>query len=157
MAYTEFCCRAGGSNLNAGSRNGSSTEPERRQIFSMHLGLGLPRQVCSLLPLGTRCRTEFKSGISLPSMPMVRLELVFVGRVSAVDATTITIHATARMGTAPTDGTLNRTLRIGGAWQGPVNVAGTEAWPFNRVGIMLRNLADNPVRINFKNDQSIGN
>lgn len=73
----------------------------------------------------------------------------FIGRVTARDATTITISGSFKSGTAPTDGTNDRTLKIGGAWLGP---NGAEVFPFSLVTDMLVNVAGNPIRFNMKND-----
>jgi len=44
---------------------------------------------------------------------------VYIGRISAVTSTTITIDATNNAGSAPTDGTGDRTVKIGGAFDHP--------------------------------------
>lgn len=74
----------------------------------------------------------------------------FVGRVTARSTTTITVSTTAKAGTSPTDGTGNRTLKIGGAWAGP---SGTSGFPLSFMQNTLINGTDAP-RVNFKNDQT---
>jgi hypothetical protein len=79
-------------------------------------------------------------------------ETGFVGRVTARTTTTITVSLTAKIGTAPVNGTSNRTAKIGGAWEGP---NGTSRWPL--VGIDAggqQNAAGGVVRINFKSDKT---
>jgi hypothetical protein len=71
----------------------------------------------------------------------------FVGRVTALDATTITVSLTAKSGTAPVDGTTNTTLKIGGAWKGP---NGTVGFPFNFIDRTLANASGDNPRVNFK-------
>lgn len=154
MAYTEFCCRSGGSNLNAGTRNGSSTEPGTSPDFQYASGSWVAATRVFTVASGN----PLTDGVAVGDFASVYADgstrTGYVGRVSAVTSTTITIDATAIMGTAPVDGTANRTLRIGGAWQGPVNVVGTEGWPFIVATALCRNVAGNPVRINVKNDQT---
>jgi len=76
----------------------------------------------------------------------------FVGRVTARDTTTITVSLTAKSGTAPTDGTGNRTLKIGGAWLGP---NGTSGFPMNFVTNTLTNASGEFPRVNYKSDQTM--
>lgn len=71
----------------------------------------------------------------------------FVGRVTARDSTTITVSLTAKSGTAPTDGTGNRTVKVGGAWKGPT---GTSAFPFGFITATLQDASANTARVNFK-------
>jgi hypothetical protein len=71
-----------------------------------------------------------------------------VGRVTARTSTTITVSTTAKSGTT-TDGTSNRTLKIGGAWAGP---SGTSGFPFTLVSSSLQNTSSELPRVNFKND-----
>jgi hypothetical protein len=73
----------------------------------------------------------------------------FVGRVTARDATTITVSLTAKSGTAPADGTGNRTLKIGGAWKGP---DGPAAFPFGFLAAACTNAAGDQPFINMMND-----
>jgi hypothetical protein len=73
----------------------------------------------------------------------------FVGRITAFDLTTVTVSLTAKAGTAPVDGTANRTLAIGGPWKGPNGAVG---FPF---GFMVQALNDGVnliPRVNFKNN-----
>lgn len=74
----------------------------------------------------------------------------FVGRVTARDATTITVSLSAIHGTAPTNGTNNRTLKIGGAWAGP---SGAVGFPFGVVKGTATNALGDPVRVNWKAGQ----
>jgi hypothetical protein len=71
-----------------------------------------------------------------------------VGRVTARTTTTITVSTTAKSGTT-TDGTSNRTVKIGGAWAGP---SGTSGFPFTLVSSSLQNASSELPRVNFKND-----
>lgn len=71
----------------------------------------------------------------------------FVGKVTARDTTTITVSLTIAAGTAPTDGTGNRTIKIGGAWKGPNS---TDTFPFGFVVTALSTATDQNPRVNFK-------
>ena len=73
---------------------------------------------------------------------------VYYGKVSARDATTITVSSTGDFGTSPANGSSNTTLRVGGAWKGP---NGTSIFPFN---IITDDTGTNDFRINLKNDQT---
>jgi hypothetical protein len=77
-----------------------------------------------------------------------------VGRVTARDATTITVSLTAKAGTAPVDGTSNRTLKIGGRWKGP---NGTEDFPFGFVVQALNNGTDLTPRVNLIGSFNVSN
>lgn len=72
----------------------------------------------------------------------------FVGRITARDATTITVSLTAVSGTPPaTDALGATTLKVGGAWAGP---NGAVAFPFNFVATAMTNAAGDTPRVNFK-------
>lgn len=81
--------------------------------------------------------------------------LMYVARITAVTNAVngaITVSSTASAGTAPATSATNRSLRVGGAWQGPQT---TDAQPFNTSGIgKLQNAAGNMTRVNFKNDST---
>lgn len=74
---------------------------------------------------------------------------VFIGRVTAVSSTTITVSTTAKGGTAPTTAGTGISINVGGAWKGPNGAAG---FPYNfAIGVMV-NSAGDYCRVNFKND-----
>lgn len=66
-----------------------------------------------------------------------------------MSSTTITVSLTAKSGTAPTDGTSNRTLRVGGAWEGP---NGTSSFPIGFIQATLTNASADIPRVNFRNE-----
>lgn len=72
---------------------------------------------------------------------------VFVGRVTARTTTTITVSLTAKSGTAPTDGTGTRSIKVGGAWKGP---NGAVNFPFGFITNTLTDASSNPYRVNYK-------
>lgn len=73
----------------------------------------------------------------------------FVGRVTAVDSTTITVSTTAKAGTAPTTAGSGISINVGGAWAGP---SGTSGFPFNFATGALKNAAGDQLRVNLKDD-----
>jgi hypothetical protein len=148
MANTEFCCRSGGSNLNAGTRTGNSTEPGTTADFTYASGNWVQGTGVFTVASGN----PSSDGVAVGDFASVYADgstvTGFVGRVTARDATTITVSLTAKSGTAPTDGTGNRTLKIGGAWQGP---NGTSSFPFGFIENTLSNSSGHSPRVNFKN------
>lgn len=156
MPFTEFCCRSGGSNLNSGTRTGSSTEPGTAADFTYASG----SWVASTGVFTVASGNPQTDGVAVGDFASVYVDGAtvtgFVGRVTARDATTITVSLSAKSGTAPTDGAGTRTLRIGGAWQGP---NANSLFPFAFVENTCTNSSSHPVRVNFKNaaDFSITN
>jgi hypothetical protein len=148
MAFTEFCCRSGGSNLNAGTRLGDSTEPGVASNLTYASGSWVAATGIFTVAAGD----PVADGVAVGDFASVYADgstvTGFVGRVTARTVTTITVSLTAKAGTAPTDGVANRTLKIGGAWQGP-NAA--EGFPFNFVQTTLTNVVGSTPRVNLKN------
>lgn len=151
MAFTEFCCRSGGSNLNAGTRTGNSTEPGTSANFTYASGTWVSATGV-FTPASGNPSTD---GVAVGDFASVYADgasvTTLVGRVTAVSSTTITVSTTAKTGTT-TDGTSNRTLRIGGAWQGP---NGSSGFPMNFVTNVLANSSGDLPRINYKSDQTM--
>lgn len=155
MAFTEFCCRAGGSNLNAGTRNGDSTEPGVNPVFIYPSGTWATGSPGIFTPASGNPQAD---GVVVGDFASVYIDGAtvtgYVGQVTAVSSTTITVSGSIKFGTQPTSGTLNRTLRIGGAWAGP---GGTSGFPLTTPTppiTSLTNLATNRPRVNFKSDQT---
>lgn len=146
MAFTEFCCKSGGSNLNAGTRNGGSTEPGTSADFTYASGSWVQSTGVFTVASGNPVTDGVAVGDFASVYPDAASVTPFVGKVTARDATTITVSLTAKAGTAPVDGTSDTTLKIGGAWAGP---NGAEDFPF---GFVQNTLASaDALRINFKN------
>lgn len=146
MAFTEFCCKSTGSNLNAGTRTGDSTVPGDSADFTYASG----SWVASTGVFTVASGNPSSDGVAVGDFASVYADgasvTTLVGRVTARDATTITVSTTAKVGTT-TDGTSNRTLKIGGAWQGP---NGTNKWPWGTLSYnALTNTAGNGPRINL--------
>lgn len=148
MAYTEFCCRSGGSNLNAGTRTGNSTEPGVSASFTYASGSWVSATGVFTVASGN----PSADGVAVGDFASVYADgasvTTLIGRVTAVSSTTITVSLAAKAGTT-TDGTSNRTLKIGGAWQGP---NGSSGFPFGFVLNTLTNATGERPRVNFKND-----
>jgi hypothetical protein len=146
MAFTEFCCRSGGSNLNAGTLKGDSTEPGTAASYTYASGDWVQSTGVFTVASGDPASDGVAVGDFASVYADGSTETGFVGRITARDATTITVSLTAKAGTAPTDGTGTRTLKVGGAWQGP---NGSSAFPFNIAVIGLTNVAGDYPRINM--------
>ena len=149
---TEFCCRSGGSNLNAGTLLGDSTEPGTSPSFIYESGNWNDSTGEFIVASGN----PSSDGVAVTQYASVYVSGTgvtdFVGQVSAVSTSGITIDlADHYAGTAPTTGSGNRSLRIGGAWQGP---NGSEGFPLDFVGDLMASGSDISVRVNLKNDQT---
>lgn len=141
MAYTEFYCQTTASNLNAGSTTADAA------AFTYASGTWVQSTGIFTVASGN----PSSDGVAVGDFASVYADGAtvtgFVGRVTARDAATITVSLTVKAGTAPTDGVVNRTLKIGGAWKGP-NAA--EAFPFAFVDPALKNTSSDVPRVNFK-------
>lgn len=147
MAFTEFCVRNGGSNLNAGTRTGNSTEPGTSADFTYASGTWVSSTGVFTVASGN----PSTDGVAVGDFASVYSDgatvTTLVGRVTAVSSTTITVSTTAKSGTT-TDGTSNRTLKIGGAWAGP---SGSVKFPFSFITSSLTDSSSNSPRVNLKN------
>lgn len=142
MPFTEFYCQSGGSNLNAGSTTNNTA------AFTYASGNWVAGTGVFTVASGDPASDGVAVGDFASVYPDGSSVAVFIGRVTARSSTTITVSLTAKSGTAPTDGTGNRTLKIGGAWQGPNGAVG---FPFPFTQRTMRDASDNHPRINFKN------
>lgn len=88
----------------------------------------------------------FVDGVTAPTSATT-----IIGRVTAVNSTTVTVSTTAKSGTAPTTAGTGISINVGGAWKGP-NAA--EAFPFAYITNALVNTTGNFPRVNMKNDAS---
>ncbi len=149
MAFTDFCCRSGGSNLNAGTRTGSSTEPGTGADFTYASGTWVAATGVFTLASGNPVTDGVAIGDFVSVYPDAATVAVFIGRVTLVTSLAITVSLTAKAGTAPVDGTTNTTLKVGGAWKGPNAASG---FPFGVIQSTISNVAADAPRINLKND-----
>ena len=151
MANTEFCCRSGGSNLNAGTRTGNSNVPGTSADFTYASGSWAQSTRVFTVASGNPSTDGVAVGDFVSVYPNGSTVTPYVARVSAVSSTTITTDGTAKAGTAPVDGTSNRTVKVGGAWKGP-NAA--DGFPFSTVTSSLTNSSGDLPRVNFSNEAS---
>lgn len=149
---TEFCCRSGGSNLNAGTLVGDSTEPGTSPSFIYESG----NWDSSTGEFVVASGNPSSDGVAVTQYASVYVSGTgvtgFIGQVSAVSTTGITIDLTDHYaGTAPSTSSGDRSLRIGGAWQGP---NGAEGFPLDFIGDLAASGSDTVARVNMKNDQT---
>ena len=141
MAFTQFYAQTTGSNLNSGSTTSDSAT----------LTYASGNWVASTGVFTVASGNPSSDGVAVGDFVSVYADgstvTGFVGRVTARDTTTITVSLTAKSGTAPTDGTGNRTLKVGGAWKG---CNGTEAFPFDFAAGTMTNSSNNPPHIAWK-------
>lgn len=148
MAFTEFYCQNGGSNLNAGSTtNNTATYTSTSGNWVQATRVFTPTDGST--PAST---------VSVGDWASVYLNAatvgVYIGRISAVGAGvngTITIDATAFTGSAPSNSTGGISIKVGGACLGPN--AGTQ-YPLLSGHGALKNASGDMPRFNFKNDQT---
>lgn len=149
MAFTEFVCRSGGSNMNGGALS-SNAEPAVTPVYSFTNGgwnsttgvytptSGNP----SLTAAVGDYANVFIDGATTPS---------FIGRVTAVSSSTLTVSTSAKGGTAPTTAGTGISINVGGAWAGP---SGSVAFPWTFATGAMVNAAGDHMRVNLKNDQT---
>lgn len=150
MAFTEFVCRSGGSNLNGGGVV-AGTEPGTGALYtctnSNWDGTSVFTPTDGSTPASTVTVGDFAS-VYLDGATVA----VFIARVVTVAAGVngaITLSTTAKSGTEPASGATGRTIKVGGAWKGP-NAA--ENFPVGFITSALTNAGSSPPRVNLKND-----
>jgi hypothetical protein len=150
MAFTEFYCRSGGSNMNGGKLN-SGAEPATTAVYSAtnggwNSGTGVFTPTSgnpSLTVTVGDFANVFLDGATAP---------VFIGRVTGTSSTTVTVDvSTRKSGTAPTTAGTGISINVGGAWKGPNSTVG---FPFGFITNALTDTSTNRPRVNFKNDQT---
>lgn len=156
--YSHFCCRSGGSNLNAGSVDGGTTVPAAAALVTYTGGDWNATTDVYTAPVGAnmteavvgRFASLYVDGDAAPTTNQY-----LVARITAVNAGTrqITLSTSARvlLGTEVATGTGNRSMRIGGAWAGP---SGAVGFPLNFLQTQLVNTSSYPTRLDMKNDQT---
>jgi hypothetical protein len=148
VAYVNFCCRSGGSNLNAGTLRGDATVPGTSASFTYASGSWVAGTYVFTVASGNPSSDGVAVGDFASVYPDAATVTPFVAKVTAVSSTTITVSSTVKAGTPPVDGTTNTTLKIGGAWKGP-NAA--ESFPFGFVKRALAESTSDVVRVNLRN------
>ena len=141
VTYQEFYVQTTGSNLNAGSTNtdaatrtyASGNWDGTTGVFTVASGNPQTDGVTS-----GQFASVYANGSTFTG---------FVGRITGVTTSTITVSLTAKSGTIPTTGVGTVSLKVGGAWSGP---SGASGFPFGWYSAAMTNSASDTVRINFK-------
>lgn len=149
MAYTEFYCQNGGSNINAGSTtNNTAAYTSTNGNWSTVTHIFTPTDgstPASTVNVGDWA-SVYNDGATVA---------VFIVRITAVAAGVngaITTSATAFAGSAPTTSATGRSIKVGGAWLGP---SGASSFPFSLGSFsVVQNASADICRINLKNDQT---
>lgn len=155
MSWTDFTCRSGGSNLNAGTLDGAA----EAATAAIYTSVGDSDGTSVFTPSGGT--NPVSAGVVVGQFGSVYVTAgatvaVFVGRitnvVNAVNGA-ITFSTTAKSGTFPaaSGGAHTITCRVGGAWLG---MNGTVGFPMTFITQTLTNAAGNPPFVNYKNDQT---
>lgn len=143
MACTEFYCNAStGSNMNGGSdENTSPSYSATNGGWNSGTGVFTPTSgdPSASVTVG-QFASVFTDGATTP---------VFIGRVTAVNSTTVTVSTTVMSGTVPTTAASGISINVGGVWKGP-NAA--DGFPFNLINRTAINSSNDAVRVNLKNN-----
>lgn len=143
MAFTEFYCNPStGSNMNGGSdENASPSYSATNGGWNSGTGVFTPTSgdPSASVTVGQFAHV-FSDGSTTPT---------FIGRVTAVNATTVTVSTSAKSGTAPGTSATGISINVGGVWKGPNGASG---FPFGFVTNTLKDASSNPPRVNFKNN-----
>lgn len=143
MPCTEFYCNASiGSNMNGGSdENASPSYSATNGGWNSGTGVFTPTSGNPSLTVTVgQFAAVFVDGATTPG---------FVGRVTAVNSTTVTVSITVKTGTVPTTAASGISINVGGVWKGP---NGTDGWPLSIVSPNTMAVSSNPVRFNLKNN-----
>lgn len=149
MAFTEFYCQLGGSNLNAGS-----TQVNTAIYTSTN---GNFNGSTTFTP--TDATNPVSAGVAVGMWASIYIDGATVAvctvRITAVTNASngaITVSTTALAGTVPVTSATARTIKVGGAWLGPNAGSG---FPLSMTLFRTAtNAAGNFARVNLKNDQT---
>lgn len=141
-SYTEFYCDTAGDNRNSGSSsNTAATVSYTGGDWVASTGVFTPAGGANPSSAG------ITNGAFVSVFVDGDLTNNFVALVTNVSSTTVTVSLTAKSGTAPSDGTGNRSLRFGGAWKGPNDAV---AYPWGWIQGSLTNTNGFHTRVNFR-------
>ncbi len=147
MAYTEFYCQSGGSNLNSGSTTTGSVYTSIHGNWTQSTGVFTPTD-----------STNPSSTVSVGMWGSVYIDGatvgVWVARITVVTNATngaITVN-TAGLGAKPANQTGTATLVVGGPWLGP-NAASGFPFTLATFGNQI-DTTSHAMRVNMKNDQT---
>lgn len=141
-AFTEFYCNySTGSNMNGGSdANTSPSYSATNGGWNSGTGVFTPTSgnpSASGVSVGQFAHV-FADGGTTPT---------FIGRVTAVSSTTVTVSTTAKSGTAPGTSGTGISINVGGCWKGP---NGGEDFPLDVITNAATDTSGNHVRVNMK-------
>jgi len=147
MAFTQFYTQTTGSNLNSGSTNTDAA------TFTYTGGSWVAATgvftVASGNPLSDGVTVGDFASIYVTAGATVA---TFIARITARDATTVTVSLTAKSGTAPADGTGTLTMKVGGAWAG---MSGSTSFPFGFVQATMVNTSSDATKVWIKGSYNI--
>lgn len=147
FSFTDFYVQQTGSNLNAGSTNTDAplATYTNSAVLGWNSGTGV-FEVASGNPVADGVAVDMFASVYVTAGATVA---TFVGRITAVSSTAVTVSLTAVSGTPPSTDTAGaRTMRVGGAWAGP---SGTTTFPVNFVAAAMVNAAGYIPHVNYKN------
>lgn len=146
MAFSEFYCQSGGSNLNGGSDTGNAAKYTSTNGNWNGSTTFTPAdtQAASLIAVG-----DFASVYNDGATTAVYIARVTTINQTGGNITSIVLSSSAKSGTAPTSSATGRSIKVGGAWKGP-NAA--DAVPFGLISGAATNTTGNIPRVNMKND-----
>jgi hypothetical protein len=146
--YTDFFCDpVNGSNMNGGGL-ASGAEPSAAAVYSATNG-GWNNSTGVFTPTSGNPSLTVTVGDFASVFPDGATTPVFVGRVTARGATTVTVSKVFAQGTGPTTSASGRSINVGGRWKGPNAASG---FPFSFLDGSLTNVTGNFPRINLKNN-----
>jgi len=149
-SYTEFYVDPAGNNLNSGSTSNLLADYYASGGFFTN---NTSATVCTWVKAG-QTWTNVAVGSWASIYPDASTTNVFVGRVTATNATDITVSLTAKAGTVPASDAVGATsIRIGGAWAGPSSnnaTAYANGFPLAFAAATLTNASGNVPSVNFR-------
>lgn len=139
--FTEFYCRADGTNINAGSTTNAAA------VYAYDAGNWTNATSKFYLSGADLSGVTVDMWASIWTNSPAPTNAVYVARITAVDDVNdvLTFSATAKAGTLPGDSVGGASVRVGGAWFGAY---GTVNFPWAFAAGTLQNLTGNPPRVN---------
>jgi hypothetical protein len=152
MPNTNLFCKTTGSNLNGGGI-ASGAEPTDAAIATYTSIVAANGWNAATGVFTVAAGNPVTDGVTVGDWASVyvtagAVTTPFSGRVTARDATTVTVSITIKSGTPPaTDATGATTMKVGGAWAGPT---GTSMFPWGFMQSTMVNASSHVPRVNIK-------
>lgn len=152
MPSTNLYCKTTGSNLNGGGI-ASGLEPTDAAIATYTSAVVVGGWNSATGVFTVAAGNPVTDGVTVGDFASVYVTAgatvaVFSGRVTARDATTVTVSITIKSGTPPaTDALGATTMKVGGAWAGPT---GTSMFPWGFMQNTMVNASSHVPRVNIK-------